>query len=331
MVQDYEWSHGTKYVKIHPEKKGLKEHIFWCGDLSRYFKGIAIFEDDLYVSPYYYKYLISALDAYADEPNVAGISLYNSPINSLYQIPFIPLRNGSRVYAYQDVATWGEAFNERMWNDFRSWLANWEEDFNSVNIPPIIKSWTRAWSKYHYAYMVRTNRYFIFPYDSLVANFNDSAGEHGVGGNKWTSFALMMGEATSAFFSMDDLVKYDVYCHNVGLYDCLGLDKSNLNIDFYGTNVHECFPKKFLLSTSILPYKLVKSFALTMRPLELNVFSDMAGDGIYLYDTEFCNNHKMNIYPNDYISYHLQGFSPKLLTLYVKYFLFHYIKRKIVK
>ena len=49
-VNDFEWKHGTKYVFIQPEKLGLKKHICWCGDLTRYFRGIILLEDDLYVS-----------------------------------------------------------------------------------------------------------------------------------------------------------------------------------------------------------------------------------------------------------------------------------------
>lgn len=35
------------------EKRGLKEHIYRCGDLSKFFKSVTILEDDLYVSPFF--------------------------------------------------------------------------------------------------------------------------------------------------------------------------------------------------------------------------------------------------------------------------------------
>lgn len=331
MVRSFEWSHGEKHVEIHNEKKGLKEHIFWCGNLSRFFKGVAIFEDDLYVSPYFYDYIVAALNAYKEETDVAGISLYNSPLNSLYQLPFNSINNGGSVYAYQDVATWGEVFNERMWYGFRNWLAKWKEDFTSVNMPPMIKTWTRAWSKYLYAYLIENKKYFIFPYISLCANFNDSPGEHGDGGNKWTSFALLMGRATFTFMPFSNLVKYDVYCHNIAIYDCLDLDPSILNIDFYGTKVYERYPKPFLLSTSILPYKIIKSFALTMRPIEMNVLLSMEGNGIFLYDTTEVRNIKSHIFTYEYLSYQLQGVSPKIITQYANKFVLRYLRKKLFK
>ena len=50
-VENFEWTHGNKYVIIQEKKRGLKEHIYRCGDLSKFFKSVTILEDDLYVSP----------------------------------------------------------------------------------------------------------------------------------------------------------------------------------------------------------------------------------------------------------------------------------------
>ena len=41
-VRNYEWVHGQKYVIIHETRLGLREHIFSCGDLTQYFKGIIL-------------------------------------------------------------------------------------------------------------------------------------------------------------------------------------------------------------------------------------------------------------------------------------------------
>ena len=56
-VESYRWLHGDKYVNIQAERLGLKAHIIQCGDLTHYFKAVALFEDDLWVSPYFYHYL----------------------------------------------------------------------------------------------------------------------------------------------------------------------------------------------------------------------------------------------------------------------------------
>ena len=63
----------------------------------------------------------------------------------------------------------------------------------------------------------------------------------------------------------------------------LGLSNSKLIVDLYGTckgieNYDYC------LSTRILDYQIIKSFALEMRPIEMNVYNNVSGEGIYLYD-----------------------------------------------
>lgn len=44
--------------------------------------------------------------------------------------------------------------------------------------------------------------------------------------------------------------------------------------------------RKYLLSSRVLPYKVIKTFALQMRPQEQNIIYDVQGNDIFLYDTE---------------------------------------------
>ena len=329
-VSSFEWSHGNKYVNIQDKRLGLKEHIFQCGDLTEYFKGVVILEDDLFVSPFFYHYVETALAYYQNDEGVAGISLYSPTLNPIAQLPFIALQNGASVYAYQDVATWGEVFNNRMWSGFRSWLKNWDQDFSRIDIPGVIKTWSKAWSKFYYAYLVSKGAYFVFPHVSLTTNFNDALGEHGLGGNPWTQCSLLMGPADYRFFPSNELVQYDAYCQNVCLYEILGYKKSQVTLDLYGMQNQSDFRKRYLLSTSILPYNIVKSYALTMRPLELNVIKGIEGKGIYLYDTSIKTDEKSDYTPYQFITYMLQGFKPKLVYVYVRKFVMNYFKRKFL-
>ena len=75
-VEEFNWPYGSKYVNINSERMGLKNHIFQCGDLTHFFKGIILLEDDLFVSPYFYSYAEQALDKYGNHEKVAQISLY---------------------------------------------------------------------------------------------------------------------------------------------------------------------------------------------------------------------------------------------------------------
>ena len=325
-VKEFEWEHGNKYINIQEIRLGLKEHIFQCGDLTEYFKGVVIFEDDLYVSPFFYHYVESSLEYYQNDEGIVGISLYSPSSNALAQLPFIALQNGASVFAYQDVASWGELFNKRMWRGFRNWLNEWDQDFSKIDMPEVIKMWTRAWSKYYYAYMITTGKYFVFPHVSLSTNFNDSLGEHGTGGNPWTQYSLLMGPKEYRFYPSQELVKYDVYCQNVCLYNSLGLKRDELTLDLYGMQNQSKYLKKYLLTTSILPYNTIKSFALAMRPMELNIINRIEGRGIYLYDLSVRKNAKTCLSPYQFLMYMLQGFSPKLIYQYTKTFISDYIK-----
>ena len=70
-VKDFEWPYGQKYVNIQEERLGLKNHIYQCGDLTEYFKAIILLEDDLFVSPYFYSYVLKTLEKYGDDNRIA--------------------------------------------------------------------------------------------------------------------------------------------------------------------------------------------------------------------------------------------------------------------
>lgn len=88
-VENFEWTHGNKYVIIQEKKRGLKEHIYRCGDLSKFFKSVTILEDDLYVSPFFYDYIEQTVSAYGEDVNVAGISYIEMSTMVLIIFPFI--------------------------------------------------------------------------------------------------------------------------------------------------------------------------------------------------------------------------------------------------
>lgn len=86
-VDNFQWKHGNKYVIIQEKRRGLKEHIYRCGDLSKFFKSVTILEDDMSVSPYFFSYVKNAVEVYGDDENVAGISLYKNEFNGFNSLP----------------------------------------------------------------------------------------------------------------------------------------------------------------------------------------------------------------------------------------------------
>lgn len=319
-VKDFKWEHGDKYVNIQSKRLGLKDHVYQCGDLTKYFRAIILLEDDLYVSKHFYSYVLQTLNRYGDDERIAEISLYKNEINGYVGLPFTERKTNSDVFLMQDVSTWGECWNERMWNQFVEWRdSSSEEKIQCVAMSSIIKNWTRAWSKYYNAYVVDQNKYVIYPSVSLTTNFNDAGGEHGSNGN-FVQVSLMNNEKIYNLPEYEQLEKYDIYFNNIKLYNWLGLKENEVCLDIYGYS-HNEGKKKYMLTTKVLPFKVVKSFSLSMRPMEINVEENILGNGIFLYDTD-CREILINsVYSNDYINYHLQGFNYRLLLKEILYYL----------
>lgn len=327
-VRNFYWPFGDSYVLIQKNRLGLKEHIFQCGDLTTHFKAVIVFEDDTFVSPGFYSYVREAVHKYGDDDRVAGIALYLNEMNGYIGIPFTPLNNGSDVFALQDACTSGECWTEKMWRGFREWLKVSEIDFSKFEMPDQIRNWKNAWSKFFIAYLLKTNRYFIFPYLSLSTNFGD-IGVHGRVVTTIVQVNILWGQKEYRFFDFEDLVKYDIFLNNKELGKYLKIEDGDLCIDFYGTNNNSA-NKRYWLSILPMPFKVLKSYALQMRPMELNIYNDIEGNEIFLYDTSMVvskiNKAKINV---EYFLYHLKGFRRDYL---LKTALRHYgdaIKRKL--
>lgn len=317
-VEEYEWHHGVKYVNIEKNRLGLKNHILQCGDLTKFFKAIALFEDDIYVSPCFYNYLIQVVDKYGNDERICEISLYRNEIVGRRGFYFDVLHDGTDFFLWQDVSTWGECWTNQMWNGFREWLNNHDDNYiNQMDIPDFVKGWTRAWSKYYIAYVVDTNKYVLFPHISVTTNFNDAGGEHG-GGNNAVQVNLLQGNRSYIFPEIGNIIRYDIYTNNLKIYEWLPEKyRDDTCLDIYGFRT-SFYGKRYVLSLKKMPYRVVKEWGVKMRPVELNLLYKIPGKGLSLYDSyqkkNFCWT--LNSYSTPIIGYFLRGFNVKYLILY---------------
>lgn len=286
-VREFHWPFGEKYVNIQKERLGLKNHIFQCGELTRLFKAIVLLEDDLFVSPFFYEYVEKTVEAYGEDESIAEISLYKNESNGYAGLPFSNIQDGTDVFLMQDVSTWGQCWTEQMWSKFVAWRdSHTEEDIQNIDMPERIKKWERAWSKYYNAYVVATGRHVIYPNISLTTNFSD-AGEHGGTQNSAVQVNLLQGKKEYCLRPVSELVRYDIYSNNEAIVNWIGKTSDDVCLDVYG--IHQNAGERYILSTRVLPYNIVDSFALFMRPIELNIKYQIKGKGIYLYDTKLNN------------------------------------------
>jgi len=329
-VRGFNWPFGEKYVNIQKNRLGLKKHIFQCGDLTHHFKAIVLLEDDLFVSPFFYEYVEKTVEVYGEEDAIAEISLYKNESNGYAGLPFQNIQDGNDVFLMQDVSTWGQCWTQQMWDKFVAWRdSHSEEDIQNVDMPERIKNWERAWSKYYNAYVVDTGRHVLYPNISLTTNFSD-AGEHGGAQNCVVQVSLLSGEKSYFLRKVSELSIYDIYGNNEKVPQWIGLDREDLCVDLYG--IHDNPGKRYLLSTRVYPYSLKDSFALNMRPIELNVKNRIKGKDIFLYDTESVlhpSRSKESQLNSNVFQYYLKDISERYILRYSFDLLKKIIKRKL--
>lgn len=286
-AEEYNWRHGEKHIRTFESRQGLKKHIILCGDYTSEYDIVVVLEDDIYVSDSYYRYAYNAANYYWEEDNVAGISLYCFQKNWLdWPLRFEPRRVGdSDVYFLKVAQSWGQVWTKRKWLPFKEWFIH-NSDFseNIDDVPNYLLTWPESsWLKYHDKYLIKTNKYFVYPYISYSTNFSD-AGEHSRFITSDHQVELIYGKKNYIFTPFSESkVRYDQYMNPECLESYLGVDKNDLCVDLWGTKPPT--DKRYLLTTNAMPYKVVKSFQLALRPIELSVIYGISGEGIYLYDT----------------------------------------------
>lgn len=284
-AEKFEWKYGEKVILRHPERLGLRRHIISCGDLTEKYGAVMILEDDLYVSPDYYNYAMKTLAKYGEHPKIAGIALNTKRELLESSYPFFPLRRGDDIFFQQFATSWGQVWNERMWKEFRSWYDAHQELPRHKDVPETVLNYPEtSWAKYYQTYIVDTGKYFVYSYDSLTTNFGD-AGQHFGTASSSSQSVLFYGKQDYRMPEFEDGVKYDIYGEPVGLGQYLGVAEEELTCDMWGRKRAEAY-RKYVLSSKKLPYKVLKSFGMQMKPMELNIMEQTEGEGLFLYDTD---------------------------------------------
>lgn len=171
----FTWPYGEKTVIKHETNLGLRSHILSIGQLLNKYEAVIVLEDDIVVSPGFYDYAIAANSFYKNDENIAGISLYNYQFNYQTFEPFTPLKTEYDTYFMQIAMSWGQVWMRESWNRFYKWYKN-ESYLQLKDIDDIycFKEWgEKSWLKYHIAYCIKENKYFVYPYTSYSTNCAD--------------------------------------------------------------------------------------------------------------------------------------------------------------
>lgn len=285
VAEDFDWPFGEKLLLARPNRLGLREHVLACGDLTETYGDIIVLEDDLFVSPHFYDYACRALAYYADDPRVAGISLYSQQLNQTANLPFTPIDNGDAdVFFMQLAASWGQAWSRRQWHGFRQWLARHGTDISDITgIPRDIRAWPESsWLKLHNAYLIVNDLHFVYPYRSLTTNFGDP-GQHMFVASSRYQVALQQRQKDYCFIGLDDsLAVYDAFCE-LSAATMKRLNPKLAGLEFT-VNLYGCKECRSGLQLTRSPSPGALNFSLSMKPMELSVLHDVEGEGIALVD-----------------------------------------------
>ena len=286
IAEEFPWPHGKKEVICHEKNLGLRKHILSCGDLTERYDSVIVLEDDTYVSPVFYLYAMQTVRFYGARPEIGGISLYAPHLNPTTHLIFEPLFDESDVYFIQWASSWGQIWTSLQWRKFRQWYAqNSGPIADDACIPDDAISWPdTSWKKYYIKYLVETDRFFVYPRDSLSTSFQD-AGLHQYN-------ATIALQAQLQCFKEDYRLQhlehsccvYDAW-HNL-LPDRLNrfvpeLKKYEYVVDLSGHHPLKKIQTPYLLTCRPADNPIMQ-FGKKLRPVEMNVLEMLPGNGIAL-------------------------------------------------
>ncbi|MDE3089644.1 MAG: hypothetical protein KGJ80_09735 [Chloroflexota bacterium] len=285
----FDWRHGPKRVIHHDHHRGLVQQFLFCGGLTREYGAVVFLEDDLGVSPVFYRYSSRALTYYERDERIAGISLYGLWFNGYTKQPFVPLADGADVFFLQVPYTQGQAWTARQWQRFADWHA-------AGNIRPTANDnlhamWLRFDQEDYFPimtkYLVATSRYYVFPRVSLTTGMGD-AGTHFEQSTPFFQVPLLQSKDDFAFKEFAASVAvYDSFFEI--LPDRLNRLTHTLQELDYAVDLYATKSPRNLRAPHVLTSRRCRapqlSFGKVMLPHEANVAHAVPGSDIALCKT----------------------------------------------
>ena len=286
-ADDYRWPHGEKRVAKHGQNLGLRRHMLSLGQYFDEFDALIVLEDDVTVATSFFAYAQQCVERYYGDSRIAGISLYSFAANYQTYLPFLPAKSQYDVYLMNCAQSWGEVWMKPQWEEFIAWYENHHEDFSLPHLPKCLNQWPpSSWLKYHTRFCIEQDKFFVYPYASMSTNNADPGVNHH--GASDTFFQAPLQATLQTDFRLPDVetceVIYDGFLQPRFLGRVLGIGADELCVDIFSEKP-SCLFRRYVLSNRVLPYKVVKAFALQLRPAEMNILQQRQGNELWLYDT----------------------------------------------
>lgn len=283
IATQFVWPHGPKRLIQHEQNLGLIQHLFACGDLVELYERIILLEDDLFASPMLYAYAAEALNFYADDSRVAGISLNALWFNGLTHRPFIPYLDDGDVFFMQVAWFQGQAYTKGQWQAFRDWYTTADVQVTEQDqMHELFQTFPETdWFPIKTKYLVQSNRFYVFPRESLTTNFGD-VGIH-VQGTTFFQVPLQTRRAQFRWQYLENAVAvYDSFQEI--LPDRINrltklLQPYEFTVDLNGTRSLANIGTAYVLTTQLCR-QAEFTFGLVLRPPVANVVEGIAGQEI---------------------------------------------------
>jgi len=290
VAESFEWSHGPKEIISHPAHLGLLENFYFCGNLTRKFGSIIFLEDDSVVSPVFYYYAAQTLEHFQNDIHIGGISLHRYAYNGYIHYPFMPLADGTDVFFMQVSSIMGQAWSQAQWDKFTNWRSSPSTNTQNSN-NALHASWSKFATDDHFPiltkYLTSTSSYYVFPQISLTSGFGDT-GTHFKSSTSYFQVPLLYTQTVFRFPELKESnLIYDSFMEI--LPECLKrmasvLDEIDFAVDLHATKTLSQLNAPYTLT--IRPcQRALKTFALSMKPMEANLIYNSSGADINLCHT----------------------------------------------
>ncbi|XP_050236316.1 uncharacterized protein LOC126686320 [Mercurialis annua] len=148
-VDGFHWNFGNKLVHYRTGNVGLQAQwleAWWPGSDNEF---AFVVEDDLEVSPLFYKFVKAVINNYyyngsGSNPSIYGVSLQRPRFVPGKHGNKLQLDSGTNLFLYQLVGTWGQILFPKPWKEFKLWY-DWHK---SKDIKPFLDGMvTNGWYK----------------------------------------------------------------------------------------------------------------------------------------------------------------------------------------
>lgn len=146
-VDKFDWKHGEKVIHYRTQNAGLQAQwleAWWPSSEDEF---AFIVEDDMVLSPLFYRYLRALIANYYynpanSNPSIYGVSLQRPRFVGGKHGNKLKVDNDTRLFLYQMVGTWGQLLFPKPWKEFCIWY----DMHKSKGIKPILEGMiTTGW------------------------------------------------------------------------------------------------------------------------------------------------------------------------------------------